>query len=79
MQPFLTNCNMLYVGVRNYQIIDKNDRSDGKETNLVEIGPRFVLVPIRIFSGSMFGATLYQNSSYVSPNEKRAEFLRGKG
>lgn len=26
---------------------------------LVEIGPRFVLVPVRIFSGSLGGATLY--------------------
>ena len=69
----------LFLGVRNYQIVDKNDRADGKETNLIEIGPRFVLTPIRVFNGSLYGATLYQNSSYVSPNEQRAEINRGKG
>ncbi len=65
--------------MRNYQIVDKNDRAEGKDTSLVEIGPRFVLVPIRIFSGSMGGATLYQNQAYVSPNEERAEKMKFKG
>ncbi len=41
----------------------------GEQTELVEIGPRFVLNPIRIFSGSFFGVTLYQNPYYVTPNE----------
>ena len=57
MSFFLVKNN---IWVRNYQIVDKNDRTEGKDTHLVEIGPRFVLVPIRIFSGSMGGATLYQ-------------------
>ena len=30
----------MYLGIRNYQIIDKSDR--GEDTNLVEIGPRMV-------------------------------------
>ena len=47
---------------RNYQILSE----DG---SLAEIGPRFVLNPIRIFSGIFGGATLYQNPSYISPNE----------
>jgi ribosome biogenesis protein BRX1 len=41
--------------------------------SLVEIGPRFVLNPIRVFSGSFGGPTLYQNPKYVSPNLARAE------
>eukprot|EP01006_Ploeotia_vitrea_P056631 TRINITY_DN68115_c5_g1_i3.p1 TRINITY_DN68115_c5_g1~~TRINITY_DN68115_c5_g1_i3.p1 ORF type:complete len:226 (-),score=127.15 TRINITY_DN68115_c5_g1_i3:78-755(-) len=39
---------------------------------LVEVGPRFVLNPVRIFSGSFGGATLYDNAQYVSPNQVRA-------
>ncbi|XP_045158339.1 ribosome biogenesis protein BRX1 homolog [Mercenaria mercenaria] len=49
---------------RNYQILEE----DG---SLAEIGPRFVLNPIRIFEGSFGGATLYQNPKYVSPNLHR--------
>ena len=29
--------------------------------SLVEIGPRFVLTPIRIFEGAFGGATVYSN------------------
>lgn len=67
------------IWVRNYQIIDKSERKDEKNTNLIEIGPRFVLVPIRIFNGSLGGATLYQNSAYISPNEERSDMKRSKG
>lgn len=66
-------------GIRNYQIVDKSDREDGKSTNLVEIGPRMVLIPIRIFSGSLGGATLYQNPAFVNPNEERSQFKKRKG
>lgn len=38
---------------------------------LMEIGPRFVLNPIRIFLGSFGGPTLWKNTQYVSPNEAR--------
>jgi len=76
----------LCVGVRNYQIIDKSEvtTSTGStkkvsESQLVEIGPRFVLIPIRIFNGSLGGATLYQNPAFVSPNEERSLLKRGKG
>jgi ribosome biogenesis protein BRX1 len=41
-------------------------------TSLVEIGPRFVLNPIRIFRGSFGGQTLFQNPNFVSPNEIRS-------
>jgi ribosome biogenesis protein BRX1 len=66
-------------GIRNYQILDRSDRKDGKDTQLVEIGPRMVLIPIRIFNGSFGGATLYQNQSFVSPNNERAEEKKRKG
>jgi ribosome biogenesis protein BRX1 len=59
--------------------LDKNDRKDDKDTTLVEIGPRFVLIPIRIFNGSLGGATLYQNPSYITPNTQRSELKRDKG
>ncbi|XP_074648462.1 ribosome biogenesis protein BRX1 homolog [Tubulanus polymorphus] len=54
---------------RNYQILEE----DGA---LAEIGPRFVLNPIRIFKGSFGGATLFQNSRYISPNQYRASLRR---
>jgi ribosome biogenesis protein BRX1 len=38
-----------------------------------------VLIPIRIFSGSLGGATIYQNPSFVSPNLERSELKRGQG
>lgn len=31
------------------------------QTTLVEIGPRFVLTPIRIFEGAFGGATVFSN------------------
>lgn len=49
------------------------------ESQLVEIGPRFVLIPIRIFNGSLGGPTLYQNPAYVSPNEERSQYKKRKG
>jgi ribosome biogenesis protein BRX1 len=45
---------------RNYQILTE----DG---GLTEIGPRFVLNPIKIFAGSFTGETLWENSRYISP------------
>lgn len=43
---------------------------------LVEIGPRFVLDIVRMFQGSFGGPTLYQNASFVSPNEVCVHSLR---
>lgn len=56
---------------RNYQILEE----DG---SLAEIGPRFVLNPIRIFEGSFGGPTLFQNPHYVSPNDLR-HLMRKRG
>lgn len=68
------------IWVRNYQILDKSDEKKKEQnTQLVEIGPRFVLIPIRIFNGSLGGATLYENPAYVTPNEERAAVKQGKG
>ncbi|GFG38229.1 hypothetical protein Cfor_03827 [Coptotermes formosanus] len=45
---------------RNFQILSE----DGA---LAEIGPRFVLNPIKIFDGSFQGQTIWENPRYVSP------------
>ncbi|CAK9301166.1 unnamed protein product [Gordionus sp. m RMFG-2023] len=47
---------------RNYQIVDQ------EKFDLTEIGPRFVLNPIKIFNGSFSGITLWDNPKYLSPN-----------
>ncbi|CAF0703845.1 unnamed protein product [Brachionus calyciflorus] len=48
------------IWVRNFQI--------GEELNsLAEVGPRFVLNPIKIFDGCFGGAVLYENPKYVAP------------
>ena len=68
---------------RHYAIVDK--AVDAKAvarlvaageapTVLVEIGPRFVLDPVRIFGGSFGGATLWHNAAHVAPNDVRREF-----
>ncbi len=49
------------------------------KTSLVEIGPRFVLNPIRVFRGSFGGQTLYQNAQFVSPNAIRAMENKNRG
>jgi len=79
------------IWVRNFQILDKQalnakdahaeKKLSGNElsTSLVEIGPRFVLNPIRIFRGSFGGQTLYQNHNFVAPNSIRAMKMQDKG
>lgn len=81
----------LQIWVRNYQILEqqaanaleahkaKKESGQTVATSLIEIGPRFVLSPIRIFRGSFGGQTLYQNPEFISPNEIRAEQRRDKG
>ncbi len=74
---------------RNYQIVEESldERSvrkavKGGQTDhnkLIEIGPRFVLNPIRMFEGSFGGRTLYSNPRYESPNVGRREEKRRKG
>lgn len=50
---------------RNYQIIEE----DGE---LAEIGPRFVLNPIKIFEGSFRGVSLWENPKYKTPPSVRS-------
>ncbi|KAJ2160133.1 Ribosome biogenesis protein brx1 [Coemansia sp. RSA 552] len=64
------------VWFRNYQIVERDPETGGDvqknaEPTLVEIGPRFVLNPIRVFEGSFGGPTLYENPRYISPNAVR--------
>ncbi|XP_044003993.1 ribosome biogenesis protein BRX1 homolog [Aphidius gifuensis] len=49
---------------RNYQILTE----DG---GLAEIGPRFVLNPVKIFAGSFGGETIWDNPKYISPAKYR--------
>ncbi|RSH93365.1 Ribosome bioproteinsis protein brx1 [Saitozyma podzolica] len=66
---------------RNYQIIEKDPLhpSGPPQTSLVEIGPRFVLTPIRIFEGSFGGPTLFANPEFISPAAVRASVKREAG
>lgn len=57
----------------------KKSGGDENTTSLVEIGPRFVLNPIRIFRGSFGGQALYHNPEFISPNKIRAMERREKG
>lgn len=54
---------------RNFQILSE----DGA---LAEVGPRFVLNPVKIFSGSFGGIALWENANYVSPAKYRAQILK---
>jgi len=51
---------------RNFQILSE----DGA---VAEIGPRFVLNPVKIFSGSFGGVPLWENSHYMSPAKYRQQ------
>ncbi|KAI6045541.1 ribosome biogenesis protein BRX1 [Pisolithus marmoratus] len=60
---------------RNFQILEKDPQQPNgpPKMSLVEIGPRFVLTPIRIFEGAFSGATVYSNPgslmcSLICPN-----------
>ncbi|KAH9966839.1 ribosome biogenesis protein BRX1 [Russula dissimulans] len=66
---------------RNFQIIEKDplQPSGPPEMSLVEIGPRFVLTPIRIFEGAFGGATVFANPEFVSPALVRSVRRKEKG
>ncbi|CAD7003890.1 ribosome biogenesis protein BRX1 homolog [Ceratitis capitata] len=49
---------------RNFQILSE----DG---GLAEIGPRFVMNPVKIFEGSFTGKAIWENPNYVSPSRQR--------
>jgi len=60
---------------RHYQIAPETPESadDPEAQILTEIGPRFVLDPIRVSSGSFGGPTLYANAFYMSPTALRSQ------
>ncbi|KAI0340074.1 Brix-domain-containing protein [Trametopsis cervina] len=66
---------------RNYQIVEKDPLQPNgpPQTSLVEIGPRFVLTPIRIFEGAFSGTTVYSNPEFVSPAAVRSALNRERG
>uniref|UniRef100_A0A0A9XMP1 Ribosome biogenesis protein BRX1 homolog n=1 Tax=Lygus hesperus TaxID=30085 RepID=A0A0A9XMP1_LYGHE len=57
---------------RHYQIL----KEDGA---LAEIGPRFIFNPIKIFSGSFGGATIWDNPHYVTPSVWRRKMAEAAG
>ncbi|KAH0555477.1 ribosome biogenesis protein BRX1 homolog [Cotesia glomerata] len=57
---------------RNFQILTE----DG---GLVEVGPRFVLNPVKIFSGSFGGPTIWENPHYISPGQYLRSFKEKAG
>ena len=60
------------VWFRNYQILVEEDGA------LAEIGPRFVLNPIKVFAASFSGQTLWDNPRYVTPTAHRSAMKRAK-
>ncbi|KAI0256874.1 ribosome biogenesis protein BRX1 [Lactifluus subvellereus] len=66
---------------RNFQIVEKDPLQPNgpPEMSLVEIGPRFVLTPIRIFEGAFGGATVFANPEFVSPALVRSSRRKEKG
>ncbi|KAG0318393.1 Ribosome biogenesis protein brx1 [Dissophora globulifera] len=70
------------VWFRNYQITEKplehRSATDTTDLTLVEIGPRFVMNPIRTFDGSFGGQTAFENPEFVSPNVARSNIKNAK-
>lgn len=66
---------------RNFQILEKDPQQPNgpPKMSLVEIGPRFVLTPIRIFEGAFSGATVYSNPEFVTPAAVRSMMKQKKG
>ncbi|KAJ7172247.1 ribosome biogenesis protein BRX1 [Mycena filopes] len=66
---------------RNFQILEKDPLQPNgpPQTTLVEIGPRFVLTPIRIFEGAFGGATVFSNPEFISPTAVRSAIRREQG
>ena len=65
---------------RNYQIIyPPNEKDSLSDISLAEVGPRFVLFPIRVFQGSFQGKTLYKNGEFITPTQMRIMAKRRMG
>lgn len=61
------------------QIFEKDPQQPNTppSTSLVEIGPRFVLTPIRIFEGAFGGVTVYSNPGSLLCPSVKMPFLTG--
>lgn len=68
-----------HIWFRNYQISEEVTSGSSAEMCLVEIGPRFVLSPIKMFEGSFKGSIIYKNEQYQSPTAMRAMSKKSKG
>lgn len=66
---------------RNFQIVEKDPLQPNgpPEMSLIEIGPRIVLAPIRIFEGAFGGATVFANPEFVSPAQVRSIRRKARG
>lgn len=73
---------------RHYQILDHAKETKARKQmegrgelpmELVEIGPRFVLNPVRAFEGAFGGPVIWSNPSFVSPNMLRHEVRYADG
>jgi len=60
---------------RHYDITPEtpNDMDNPERQLLAEIGPRFVLEPIKAVNCSFYGQTIYANDDYISPATLRAQ------
>jgi len=79
-KPFIDHVLSFFISddriwFRCYQIADEFENGVTKQT-LIEAGPRFILNPIKILSGSFDGAVLYENPNYVSPSALRELFKK---
>eukprot|EP00397_Hematodinium_sp_SG-2012_P041261 GEMP01045398.1.p1 GENE.GEMP01045398.1~~GEMP01045398.1.p1 ORF type:complete len:316 (-),score=68.70 GEMP01045398.1:817-1722(-) len=62
------------VSFRHYQIspMTEDDYDEPERQLLTEIGPRYVLDPIRFLDGAFVGKTIYLNEAYATPTAKRS-------
>eukprot|EP01062_Namystynia_karyoxenos_P060181 TRINITY_DN51701_c0_g1_i1.p2 TRINITY_DN51701_c0_g1~~TRINITY_DN51701_c0_g1_i1.p2 ORF type:complete len:372 (+),score=148.87 TRINITY_DN51701_c0_g1_i1:82-1116(+) len=78
-KPFIDHVFSFYyvkgrIWFRNYEI--KEEKVAGSKEvkrSLLEIGPRFVMQPIRVWDGCFEGRCVWHNTDYVTPNRARAD------
>lgn len=78
-KPFVDHMFCFYwvdsrIWFRHYQLFrdTKLDRNL-EDVELVEIGPRFSLNPIKIFSGFMGGEVIYSNKNFIPPMQQQKD------
>jgi len=79
-QPFHDHIMCFYlvdgkIWFRHYDITPEtpNDMDNPERQLLAEIGPRFVLEPIKAVNCSFYGQTIYANDDYLSPATLRTQ------